>query len=277
MGDLGDHCRLQLAGTDHPLLVVRPLLDLPKSQLEEACREAGLTWADDPTNRDTAYLRNHIRALLAQTCQQSAASPKPPSLTQQPPVPVPASLAQTDATVDARAAPLQFWQLVCGAQVASNQSSSARNQLTQANKRQPATADCRELPHRAQGTLQTQTVQPNLMAAVLQVQQRCAAAHELVAAQAKVLLQSSLQQRPVLAQSGNAQRSVVLAQSGNEPGPLCCLAVQPFAQAKPAVALHALSAALQVQNMLSILARHLATLQLLQLASLRHLWLSVTQ
>ena len=245
MGGLSDRCCLQLAGTDHPLLVVRPLLDLPKSQLEEACREAGLTWADDPTNRDTAYLRNHIRALLAQTCQQSAASPKPPTaLTQQPPVP--ASLAQTDATVDIMAAPLPIWQPVYGAQLASDECSIARNQLTQANKRQQPTADCCEQPDRAQGTLQTRTVQPNIMAAVLQVQQRCAAAHELVAAQAKVLLQSSLQQTSVLAQTGNAQRSVVLAQSGNEPGPLCCLAVQPFAQANPAVALHALSAALQV-------------------------------
>lgn len=65
------------AGSDYPVLIIRPLLGLPKSQLEEACREAGLTWSDDPTNKDTAFLRNHLRALIARSSvpRQAAASP----------------------------------------------------------------------------------------------------------------------------------------------------------------------------------------------------------
>ncbi|KAL0055604.1 hypothetical protein WJX82_002320 [Trebouxia sp. C0006] len=46
--------------TDHPLLLVRPFLDVHKGILETACREQGLTWANDPTNLDTSYLRNRM-------------------------------------------------------------------------------------------------------------------------------------------------------------------------------------------------------------------------
>ncbi len=44
--------------------LVRPLLDVPKSQLIATLKRAGLDFADDPTNRDTAFTRPRLRALL---------------------------------------------------------------------------------------------------------------------------------------------------------------------------------------------------------------------
>lgn len=42
----------------------RPWLDVPGSQLRDALRVAGETWVEDPTNTDTRYTRNRIRAEL---------------------------------------------------------------------------------------------------------------------------------------------------------------------------------------------------------------------
>ncbi len=41
--------------------VIRPLLDVRRSQIEAHLRERGLTWAEDATNRDVRFLRNRIR------------------------------------------------------------------------------------------------------------------------------------------------------------------------------------------------------------------------
>ncbi len=43
----------------------RPLLDWPKRRLDATCRAAGQAWLEDPGNRDPAYARTRIRALLA--------------------------------------------------------------------------------------------------------------------------------------------------------------------------------------------------------------------
>ncbi len=43
----------------------RPLLDWPKRRLVATCRAAGQAWLEDPGNRDPAYARTRIRALLA--------------------------------------------------------------------------------------------------------------------------------------------------------------------------------------------------------------------
>jgi tRNA(Ile)-lysidine synthase len=47
-------------------VLARPLLDVPKSQLVATLRRAGIAFADDPTNRDTAFTRPRLRALLPQ-------------------------------------------------------------------------------------------------------------------------------------------------------------------------------------------------------------------
>lgn len=45
--------------------VVRPLLDWTKAELAAVCREAGLTPIEDPSNRDEAFDRVRMRAVLA--------------------------------------------------------------------------------------------------------------------------------------------------------------------------------------------------------------------
>jgi tRNA(Ile)-lysidine synthase len=41
--------------------IIRPLIDLPRAEVAAFAREEGLTWREDPTNRDTALSRNRIR------------------------------------------------------------------------------------------------------------------------------------------------------------------------------------------------------------------------
>ncbi len=41
--------------------IIRPLLGLRRASLERVLRDAGLGWLEDPSNRDTRFLRNHIR------------------------------------------------------------------------------------------------------------------------------------------------------------------------------------------------------------------------
>ena len=79
--------------------------------------------------------------------------------------------------------------------------------------------------------------------AVLQVQRRCAAAHHALSSAAKDLVQASLhlpdrpQQHQQRRQRDASTQHLVSGWS---------LAVKPFAEAQPAVALHALSAVMQV-------------------------------
>ena len=44
--------------------LARPLLDVPKSQLVATLNKAKITFADDPTNREAAYTRPRLRALM---------------------------------------------------------------------------------------------------------------------------------------------------------------------------------------------------------------------
>lgn len=48
------------------LVLARPLLDVPKSQLVATLKRARIGYADDPTNRDAAFTRPRLRALLPQ-------------------------------------------------------------------------------------------------------------------------------------------------------------------------------------------------------------------
>lgn len=41
--------------------LVRPLLNVSRAELERYAREQGLSWIEDPSNRDTAYARNFLR------------------------------------------------------------------------------------------------------------------------------------------------------------------------------------------------------------------------
>ena len=46
------------------MLLARPLLDVPKSRLIATLNRASIAYADDPTNRDPAFTRSRLRALL---------------------------------------------------------------------------------------------------------------------------------------------------------------------------------------------------------------------
>lgn len=46
------------------IVLARPLLDVPKAQLIATLKRAKVGFADDPTNRDTAFTRPRLRALL---------------------------------------------------------------------------------------------------------------------------------------------------------------------------------------------------------------------
>ncbi|MCS3762410.1 tRNA lysidine(34) synthetase TilS [Bradyrhizobium centrosematis] len=46
------------------IVLARPLLDVPKAQLIATLKRAKIGFADDPTNRDTAFTRPRLRALL---------------------------------------------------------------------------------------------------------------------------------------------------------------------------------------------------------------------
>jgi len=46
------------------IVLARPLLEVPKAQLIATLQRAGIGFADDPTNRDTAFTRPRLRALL---------------------------------------------------------------------------------------------------------------------------------------------------------------------------------------------------------------------
>lgn len=48
------------------IVLARPLLDVPKSQLIATLKRAGIGFADDPTNRDANFTRPRLRALLPQ-------------------------------------------------------------------------------------------------------------------------------------------------------------------------------------------------------------------
>jgi tRNA(Ile)-lysidine synthase len=48
------------------ITLARPLLDVPKSQLIATLKRANIAFADDPTNRDAAFTRPRLRALLPQ-------------------------------------------------------------------------------------------------------------------------------------------------------------------------------------------------------------------
>ncbi len=57
--------------------LLRPLLDLPRSELEAYADEHGLKWIDDPSNFDTALERNYLRhTLLPQLEERRAGTHK---------------------------------------------------------------------------------------------------------------------------------------------------------------------------------------------------------
>jgi tRNA(Ile)-lysidine synthase len=56
------------------VVLARPLLGVPKSQLIATLKKARLGFADDPTNRDTSYTRPRLRALMPALAEEGGDS-----------------------------------------------------------------------------------------------------------------------------------------------------------------------------------------------------------
>ncbi len=54
------------------LTLLRPLLTVPRSDIEAYCRENGLAPRHDPSNQDTSYVRNEVRHVLLPLLQQTS-------------------------------------------------------------------------------------------------------------------------------------------------------------------------------------------------------------
>ena len=205
-------CLWLYADTDHPLLLVRPFLELPRWQLEAACAEQGLTWANDPTNDNTAFLRNHIRALLSKPIGQAT--------------------AQQDLPQDSQV---------------TNELSSPRPFPHQPSH-QPPILDQEGNQLQKQALLEQEPKDSSncepagIIPAILQVHRRCAAAHAALTSDAISLLQASLQlpQRPLHGQQSRQRAAQQAVEDWS-------LAVKPFAEARSDVALHALAAVMQAR------------------------------
>ena len=46
--------------------ILRPLLELHKTDLQEVCRNEGVEWIEDPSNQSDYYMRNNFRRILAE-------------------------------------------------------------------------------------------------------------------------------------------------------------------------------------------------------------------
>eukprot|EP01119_Soliformovum_irregulare_P024655 TRINITY_DN8891_c0_g1_i1.p1 TRINITY_DN8891_c0_g1~~TRINITY_DN8891_c0_g1_i1.p1 ORF type:complete len:508 (-),score=67.81 TRINITY_DN8891_c0_g1_i1:23-1351(-) len=53
------------------MILVRPLLSIPKSRLEATCRENNLRWWEDPTNESDGIFRNRLRTFIKQDLMPS--------------------------------------------------------------------------------------------------------------------------------------------------------------------------------------------------------------
>jgi len=52
--------------------IIRPLLDIPRVDLERYARSRGLVWAEDPSNASTKYFRNRLRLELIPSVERGA-------------------------------------------------------------------------------------------------------------------------------------------------------------------------------------------------------------
>jgi tRNA(Ile)-lysidine synthase len=74
MNSTGGADRGDAGATDRPLLLVRPLLDIPKARLIVTLREAGIAFADDPGNADPRFTRARLRRLMPALAEEGLTS-----------------------------------------------------------------------------------------------------------------------------------------------------------------------------------------------------------
>ena len=64
LSGLGAMQRISVAPRNEELFVVRPLLEIPKARLIATLNAAGISYADDPSNRDPRFTRARLRGLM---------------------------------------------------------------------------------------------------------------------------------------------------------------------------------------------------------------------
>jgi tRNA(Ile)-lysidine synthase len=64
LSGLGAMQKISAAPHDEHLFVVRPLLEIPKTRLIATLRAAGISYADDPSNRDPRFARTRLRGMM---------------------------------------------------------------------------------------------------------------------------------------------------------------------------------------------------------------------
>jgi tRNA(Ile)-lysidine synthase len=64
LSGLGAMQRISFVPQDEELFVVRPLLEIPKARLIATLHAAGISYADDPSNRDPRFTRARLRGLM---------------------------------------------------------------------------------------------------------------------------------------------------------------------------------------------------------------------
>lgn len=57
-------CGMPVSAEHADLRIIRPLLSCPRARLEATVRKRGLTWLEDPSNRNPVFARSRIRRLL---------------------------------------------------------------------------------------------------------------------------------------------------------------------------------------------------------------------
>jgi tRNA(Ile)-lysidine synthase len=62
------------AGRDDAMVLVRPLLDVPKARLIVTLREAGIGYAEDPSNADPRFTRARLRRLMPALAEEGLTS-----------------------------------------------------------------------------------------------------------------------------------------------------------------------------------------------------------
>ena len=66
----------QKGGKGAELLVIRPLLDIPKARLVATLKAAKVPFAEDPSNRDPRFTRARLRALMPELAKESLDAPR---------------------------------------------------------------------------------------------------------------------------------------------------------------------------------------------------------
>jgi tRNA(Ile)-lysidine synthase len=64
LSGLGAMQRISVAPQNEELFVVRPFLEIPKARLIATLNAAGISYADDPSNRDPRFTRTRLRGLM---------------------------------------------------------------------------------------------------------------------------------------------------------------------------------------------------------------------